>query len=86
MYTANVFLDIEKALHITWHIGFLYKSSDLKFSISLIKLISSFLSQRKFRVSVEGELSATRDIQEGLPQGSALSPTLYSLYINDTPQ
>jgi hypothetical protein len=53
--------------------------------MSAIKLIGSFLSQRKFRVSVEGEMSTTRDIQAGVPQGSILAPTLYSLYINDTP-
>jgi hypothetical protein len=35
---------------------------------------------------VEGELSTPRDIEAGVPQGSALSPTLYSLCINDTPQ
>jgi hypothetical protein len=45
-----------------------------------------FLSQRKFIVSVEGEMSMPRDIQAGMPQGSVLSPTLYSLYINDMPQ
>jgi hypothetical protein len=37
-------------------------------------------------VSVEGEMSTPRDIQAGVPQGSVMSPTLYSLYINDTPQ
>jgi hypothetical protein len=48
MSTAAVFLDIEKAFHTTWHIGLLYKLPELKFSISLIKLISTFLSHRKF--------------------------------------
>jgi hypothetical protein len=42
MYTAAVFLDIEKAFDTTWHLGLLYKLSELKFSIGLIKLISSF--------------------------------------------
>jgi hypothetical protein len=64
----------------------LYKLSKLRFSNNLIKLISSFFTQRKFRVSVEGEVSTPRYMQSGVPQGSVLSPTLYNLYINDTPQ
>jgi hypothetical protein len=86
MSTAAVFLDIEKAFDTTWHPGFIYKLSELGFSTSLIKLISSFLSQRKFRVSVEGEMSTPREMKVGVPQGSVLSPTLYSWYINDTLQ
>jgi hypothetical protein len=86
MSIAAVFLDIEKAFDTTWHPGLLYKLSKLRFSNNLIKLISSFLTQRKFRVSVEGEVSTPRYIQAGVPQGSLLSPTLYNLYINDTPQ
>jgi hypothetical protein len=66
MSTAAVFLDIEKAFDTTWHSGLLHK---LKFSVSLIKLISSFLSQGKFMVSVEGEISMSRDIQTGLTKG-----------------
>jgi hypothetical protein len=84
--TAAVFLDIEKAFDMTWHLGLLYKLSKLEFSINLIKLISSFLSQRKFRVSVEGEMSSPREMRAGVPQRSILSPTLYNIYINDTPQ
>jgi hypothetical protein len=81
MCVAVVFLDIEKSFDKTWHLGLLYILFKLKFSISLNKLISSFLSQRKFRVLVEGEMSIPRDIQARMPQGSVLSPTLYSIYI-----
>jgi hypothetical protein len=69
-------LDIEKAFHTTRHFGVLYKLSELKFSLSLIKLISSFLSQRKFRVSVEGEMFTSGEIQERVPHCA----------VNDTPQ
>jgi hypothetical protein len=56
MSTAAVFLDIEKAFDTTWSKGLLYKLSKLEFSKSLTKYIGSYLSQRKFRVSVEGEM------------------------------
>jgi hypothetical protein len=62
-----VFLDIEKAFDTTWHSGLLYKLSKLEFSTSLNKLIGSFLSQGKLRVSVEGEMSALRVMQAGVP-------------------
>jgi hypothetical protein len=86
MSTATVFLDVEKAFDTTWHSGLLYKLSKLEFSTSLIKLIGSFLSQSKFRVWVEGEMSTPRAMQAGVPQGSILSPILFNNYINDAPQ
>jgi hypothetical protein len=57
---AAVFLDIEKAFDTASQPGLLYKLSKLQFYISLIKLIGSFLWQRKFRVSVESETSTLR--------------------------
>jgi hypothetical protein len=58
----------------------------LEFSTSFIKLIVSFLSQKKFRVSVEGEMSTPRIMQAGVPQGPVLSPILFNMYIHDAPQ
>jgi hypothetical protein len=75
MSMAAVFLDIEKAFATSRHLGLLYKFSELKFSISPVKLISSFLSQRKFRISVESQMTTPRGAQ-----GSVLSRTLYSTY------
>jgi hypothetical protein len=52
---------------------------------SLIKLITSFLIDIKFKIIVEREFSAPREIMAGMPQGSTLVPIVYSLYVNDTP-
>jgi hypothetical protein len=79
MSTAAVFLDIEKAFDTTWHSGLLYKLFKLEFSTNLIKLLGSFVSQRKFRVSVEGKISTPRVMQAGVPQGAVLSPTLFDM-------
>jgi hypothetical protein len=73
MSTAAAFLDIEKAFDTPWHTGLLYKLSELGFSVSLIKLISSFLYEMKFFVSVEGEMSTPRIMLAGVQQGSVLS-------------
>jgi hypothetical protein len=64
MSTAAVFLDIEEAFDTTWQSGLLYKLSKLEFSKSLIKLFGSFLSEIKFSVSVEGEISTTRKCKQ----------------------
>jgi hypothetical protein len=76
MSTAAVFFDIKKAFDITWHSWLLYKLSKLGFSSNLKRPISSYLSNRKLRVLVEGVLSTPREIRAGVPQASVLAPTL----------
>jgi hypothetical protein len=86
MSAAAVFLDIEKAFDTTWHSGLLYQLSKLEFSTRLLKLISSFLAQSKFSVSVEGDISTPMEMRARVPQVSDLSPTLYNIHIHDGPQ
>jgi hypothetical protein len=65
MSMAAVFLDIMKAFGTTWHSGLLYNFAELEFSTSLIKLITSFLTDRKFKALVEGKFFMPREVVVG---------------------
>ena len=84
-YCVAVFLDVAQAFDRVWHerlIGKLYKM----LPCNHVELLSSFLSGRQFRVRYENTTSSFRPIRAGVPQGSCLSPLLYSLFTTDIPQ
>ena len=53
------------------------------FSDKACKLISSYLSDRKQRVKISGEVSDWSRVNKGVPQGSKLGPQIFNLFLND---
>ena len=80
-----VALDISKAFDRVWHAGFLHKLKPYGISGQILGLISSFLSNRRLQMVLDGKSSQEYPVNEGVPQGSILDPTLFLLNINDLP-
>ena len=81
--TQGLFLDVSSAFDKVWHNGLLAKLSQIGVEGSLYDTLSSYLSDRRQVVVVEGEKSNVLPIKAGVPQGSRLGPLLFIIYMND---
>ena len=78
-----MFFDLEKAYDTTWRYGILRDLHDLGLKGRLPTFIESFLAERTIQVRVGSTLSDEFEQEEGVPQGSILSTTLFNIKINN---
>ena len=78
-----IFLDLKKAFDTISHVKMIYKLQAMGLDIRTLSWFESYLTGRRQCVKLNSMTSDTLPITYGVPQGSILGPTLFSIYINE---
>ena len=75
-------VDFQKAFSKVPHQRLILKLKSHGMGNSIINWIEQWLTERRQRVVVDGEVSSWKSILSGVPQGSVLGPILFLVYLN----
>ena len=81
--TAGIMVDLQKAFDSVWIDGLLFRLHEIGITGKILKTLCSFLRNRQIQLSVNGHTSDNKPCNIGVPQGSILSPILFTIYIRD---
>jgi len=85
MVTGLVFVDFRKAFDVINHKLLLKKLSIYGANNLLLKWFGSYLTGRKQYVHINGYCSTSKQLLQGVSQGSIIGPILFLLFVNDMP-
>jgi hypothetical protein len=86
MSTLAIFVDFQQAYDTVQHADVIYRCLDIGIKGLMIKWIHNFLSGRSFRIKWKGCLSKSMTLKTGIPQGSCLSPLLFTFLMDELDQ
>ena len=78
-----MFVDLQQAYDRVWRKGLLMKLNDIGIHGKMYNWIKFFLTDRTIQTKMNDAISSKEVLEEGLPQGSCLSCTLFLVYIKD---
>ena len=81
--TIATYADFSKAFDTVDHLIMLEKFKKYGVKGNFLKLFTNYLENRSQYTKVNGVISKEAKVTRGVPQGSVLGPTLFSLYVND---
>ena len=81
-YQITIFLDLEKAYDTCWKYHILQELKKFNMQGNLPIFVKFFLENRTVHVNIGKETSDNFPLDMGIPQGSALSGTLFLIAIN----
>ena len=82
-YVGTILMNLSKAFDCISHDLLIAKLSAYGFHKNSLKLIYSYLSNRKQRTRIDSIFSKWLEIVMGVPQGSILGPLLFNIFLND---